>query len=282
MSSESNERKPDSQEPGPPSGTTARLSARAPSAWGAARDALAAVRNLETLLRSGSVRYPVIQGLLPELKASAGALRSVFDRASATDADVTGEVGRYGVTRVTDLEALLDATGEGGAERAELATQAGGLADDLHASADLLALLERAAAPAPTTVSIQLIVRELGRPSGSGRGHYIAVRIDEGTPDFAVDADPYVIGALLSVVFSLVRTAGAEHAVLKGSEDAGAPAVVVEGVGPHESSLRVLTLQVLPAVPASAAVARHVAAQIGISLELTGTRALLRFAACTG
>ncbi len=55
MSSESNGQKPESVEPGPPSGQARRMSARAPSAWGAVRDALAAVHNLEALLRNASV-----------------------------------------------------------------------------------------------------------------------------------------------------------------------------------------------------------------------------------
>ena len=53
MSSESNGRKPDSTEPGPSSGTGTRSSARAPSAWGAVRDALASLHNLDALLFPG-------------------------------------------------------------------------------------------------------------------------------------------------------------------------------------------------------------------------------------
>src|SRR5258708_5876332 len=95
MSSESNGQKPDSQEPAPPSGTGKRLSARAPSAWGAARDALAAVHNLEALFRSASVAYRTILDLLPELRTGAGVLREAFDRAQGSDA-VTAGVGEYG------------------------------------------------------------------------------------------------------------------------------------------------------------------------------------------
>jgi hypothetical protein len=52
MSSDSSNKKPDSIEPAPPSGKGQRSSGRAPAAWGAARDALAAVFNLEVLLRN--------------------------------------------------------------------------------------------------------------------------------------------------------------------------------------------------------------------------------------
>src|ERR1700722_14998651 len=99
MSSENNGRKPDSQEPAPPSGTTSRLSARAPSAWGATRDALAAVHNLDALLRSGSVLYRTIVGLLTELRTGAGVLREAFEAARSGDAaagQAVRDVGTYG------------------------------------------------------------------------------------------------------------------------------------------------------------------------------------------
>ena len=144
MSSENNGHKPDSQEPGPSSGTTSRLSARAPSAWGATRDALAAVHNLDALLRSGSVLYRTILDLLPELRAGAGVLRDAFERARAGEG-VTGQaardVGEYGVDRVNELVRLLDATALAEEERDDLADRARTLADELEAAADLLALL---------------------------------------------------------------------------------------------------------------------------------------------
>src|ERR1019366_10560413 len=102
MSAESNGRKPDSQEPGPSSGTTSRVSARAPSAWGATRDALAAVHNLDALLRSGSVLHRTILDLLPELRTGAGVLQEAFDRARAGDAaagQAARDEGAYGVDR---------------------------------------------------------------------------------------------------------------------------------------------------------------------------------------
>ena len=89
MSSESNGDKPDSVAAGPPSGVTNRTSARAPSAWGAVRDALAAVHNLEALLRSSSVQSRTILDLL------AGA---AHERGGASCG--LRAVGRYGGRRV--------------------------------------------------------------------------------------------------------------------------------------------------------------------------------------
>ena len=146
MSSESNDHKPDSLEPGPTSSTSTRLSARAPSAWGAARDALAAVHNLDALLRSTSVLYRTIRDLLPELRTSADVLRDAFERARSSEGAVA-DVGEYGVDRAAELASLLDATAIADEERDDLADRARTLADELEATADLLALLERASDP---------------------------------------------------------------------------------------------------------------------------------------
>src|SRR5580704_11877507 len=103
MSSESNDRKPDSIEPGPPSGAKTRRSSRAPSAWGQVRDAVASVHNLAALLRSPSVKYKVIRDLLPELREGAKVLVALFtpqvgDEASEGVADVaTPQVCVYGL-----------------------------------------------------------------------------------------------------------------------------------------------------------------------------------------
>src|SRR5579864_7596253 len=144
MSSESNGQKPDSLDPPPSSGPGRRMSARAPSAWGAARDALAAVHNLEALLRSTSVAYRTILDLLPELRTSVGALRDAFERARGGDAP-TSAVGDYGGVQVDELGRLLDATAAAQEDRDALATRANSLAALLEASADLLTMLERSA-----------------------------------------------------------------------------------------------------------------------------------------
>src|ERR1700704_999297 len=123
MSSESNGQKPDSLEPPPPSGQGRRLSARAPSTWGAARDALAAVHNLEALLRSASVQYQTILDLLPELRMSATVLRDAFAGAQVGDA-ATSAVGGYGGVRLDELGSLLDATATAQDDREALASRA--------------------------------------------------------------------------------------------------------------------------------------------------------------
>ena len=282
MSSESNGHKPDSVDPGPSSGTSSRLSARAPAAWGPVRDALAALHNLGALLKSTSVRYKVILDLLPELRACAGVLRDVFDQAAATTDEATREVGEQGQRSVTQLEQLMDATALADEERDDLAGRAKEHVDDLDAAAEMLALLERAADPVPTSVSIQLIVRETGRLWGGGHRREVAVRLDDAAADVTIEADPFVVGPLISLVLVLVRAAGVVDVVVRAS-GAGSEAVIeVEPAGTGDSGLRPIAVRVLPALAPAEKTARRVAAQIGGSLELAGARAVLRLPKAPG
>ncbi len=282
MSSDKSDRKLESVEPGPPSGAATRLSARAPSAWGAVRDAVASVHNLGALLRSINVKYKVILDLLPELRSSARLLRSAFEPAALAGAGATQEVGAYGLSRAEDLERLLDATALANEERDDLTLQAFALAGQLEASADLLALLDRASEPVPTPVSIRLIVRETGRLSGGTRGAELAVRFDEAAEDADVDVDPYVVGPLLSLLLTLVRQEGADDVVVRASRDEHGVSLRVEPAAAADAALRTIAIRVLPPIPPAARTAERVAAQLGAVLDRKGATAVLRFPARAG
>lgn len=275
MSSESNGRKPDSQEPGPTSSTSSRLSARAPSAWGATRDALAAVHNLDALLRSTSVLYRTILDLLPELRTSSSVLLDAFERASGADG-ATKEVGAYGVDRVAELVRLLDATALADEERDDLADRARTLADELEAAADLLALVERASDPVPTDVSVDLVVRETVRLSGSGRGRELVVRFDEAAPDRTVHADPYLVGPLLGLTVAAVHAIAGGVVVVRARCTDGEATFAVEAATAADDAYPRLAMRILPVIPPTLVAARHVAAQIGATLEITARTASLR------
>ncbi len=271
MSSESNGRESDAQDATPPSGAGKRQSARAPSAWGAARDALAAVHNLEALLRSPSVPYRTIVELLAELRSSGRLLRDAFERANGAD-PATAAVREYGRGRTDALEKLLDATAASGDEREPLARRARSLADELEASANLLALLERASDPIPTEVSVDLIVRETSRMSGTGRGREVAVRFDEASPDCVVSADPYVLGPLLSLAIASIRGQGVDLLAVRARCAPPRATFVVEAAVRADDVLPTLTMRVMPNVPPSEQAARRVAEQIGATLEIAGAR----------
>ena len=265
MSSESNGQKPDSENPPPLSGPGKRMSARAPSTWGAARDALAAAHNLEALLRSPSVAHRTILDLLPELRSSAGVLREVFTSSEGADA-ATVAVSSFGAARVDEFGTLLDATAMPNEDRDGLASQAHSLADELEASADLLALLERAASPLPTEVGIGLIVRESGRTAGTARGRELMVRFEDSSLDCAVTTDPYVVGPLLSLAVGRLNALGVADIVVRARCSPPNASLVVEAAGPVDSTLPAVAMRILPSILPVEPAARRVAEQIGALL----------------
>lgn len=276
MSSDSSNKKPDSIEPAPPSGKGQRSSGRAPAAWGAARDALAAVFNLEVLLRNKSVPSGTLLDLLPELRTSGALLRDAF-HAEAEGDPATSGVCAYGELRIGDLEVLLDAIEAGDADRDALAMRAGSLADELEVSADLLALLDRSNTPGPTDVSLALVAREAGRMPGAWRGRERVVKFDEASPDRPVATDPVVLGPLLSLVVACVHEAGVSDIVvrIRLAPDAG---FVVEAAGGVDKDLATLSMRVLPWVPPAEAVARRVAANMGANVEIAEGRGTITLA----
>jgi hypothetical protein len=277
MSSESNGRKPESGEPGPISGPGTRVSARAPSAWGAVKDALASLHNLDALLRSTNVLYKTIRDLLPELRTSGGVLREIFERAQVSGDEVIVAVGDQGASRIRDLEKLLDATAMAEHERDDLAKRARDLADELEAAADLLALIERAGEPVTTDVSLHLVVKEAGRLVGGNKGREVHARMDTTEPDTNVHADPYVLGPLLTLLVGHVATASGADVVIRARVCTGGGGLItVEPASPDDAALELTTLRVLPTLRATVRASRRVAQQIGTTLEVEPRRAVLR------
>ncbi len=278
MSSESNDHKPESVEPGPPSGLKARQSARAPSTWGGVRHAVSSVHNLGALLRSTGPEYRVIRDLLPELRSSATVLRELYTLEAEGEDEATREVRAYGLLVAGRLEELLEATHLASDERDDLSTRALVLAGQLEASSDLLALLDRTSNPLPTLVSVRLMVREAIRRAGGGRGSEVIVRFDDAAPDVSIDVDPYVVGPLLSIVLGLAHAAGAGDVVVRVTGSGTAATLTIDPTTPAEESLKKGSMRVLPSVPPAEKTAHQVASWIGAVLELRGSHAALRFA----
>src|ERR1700733_14834981 len=91
------------------------------AAWGKVRDALAAVHNLETLLKSPRVGAGVLAGLLPELHASCVALRDAF---ATEDGDAKAERAAFAYERLDALEQAMKEAGTTAIEaRARLALE---------------------------------------------------------------------------------------------------------------------------------------------------------------
>lgn len=275
MSSERHGRKPDSPESGA-APSVARTGVRVASAWGPPRDALAAVHNLEALLRSTVVPQKTILDLAPELRSGAEVLRQVVDRAQ-DDEEVKGEVSAYGAVRVSELDALLDAVEAGQVDRHHLASRAGLLADELEAVIDLLALLDLAEAPVSTEVGLDFVAREASRTSGTARKREVVLRFDGADPDGAVTVDPYALGALLALLVACVRSSGPQSLALR-ARTGDRPRFIVEPSTAADAVLPTLSIRVMANIGPSERAARHVAEQLGGTLELSEGRGSIALA----
>jgi hypothetical protein len=281
MSSEGNGQKPDASSIAPTSGVAQRVSARAPSAWGAVRDALAAVHNLSALLRSTTVQSRTIVDLMPELKVGAGLLQAAFERAVTGDSAATVEVGEHGLKKVAQFDELLTAIEGSPAASAEdrdgLADRTAALADELEAAADLLALLDRASTPVATEVGLDLVARETARMTGTARGSETIVQFDGKSPDCIVTTDPYVLGPLLSLLIASVQAAGVNAIVLRARATPQAH-FIVEAARLEDANLPSLSLRITRWIAPSEAAMRRVAEQIGAVLEVEGRRGSITLA----
>jgi hypothetical protein len=277
MSSESNGHKPESLAAGPPSGVTGRTSVRAASAWGAVRDAIAAVHNLEALLRRSSVESGIILDLMPELHTSANVLRAAFELSIGAEPAAT-RVGEQGRLTVDGLDALLQGIVAAPDDRAVHADRADALADELEAGADLLALLDRAAAPIATEVSLDLVAREAGRMSGTARGREMIIQFDEAIPDCLVTTDPYLLGPILSLLVARVHASGT-HAIVLRARSSPRARFMVEPAQLADAALPTLSLRVTLWLPASEGAVQKLADQIGATLELEDRRGSIVLAA---
>jgi hypothetical protein len=248
---------------------------RAPSAWGAVRDALAAVFNLETLLKNAGVPDKTILDVLPEIHSSAALLRGAFEARTMADKAIA-DAATHGRARLNDLDAVLAAIAAGDTDRAGLIARLGAAADQLEASSELLALLERAGKPSVTEVGLDLVAREAGRLStASRRGGVLRVRFDEASPDPLVTADPYVLGSLLSLVVACVHHAGVESIVVR-AQPAPTAGFVVEGAGDADGALPTLAMRVMPWIPPTEGAACAIGERFGATVELHGARATIR------
>jgi hypothetical protein len=274
------DREPAAFAPEPESKRTARLSARAPSEWGAVRDAVAAARNLEALLRRPRVRMKTIVEVLPELREGARVLREAFT-AAADRGEPASLVGARGLEHTGRMSSALDEVERGKSDRRAVAREVAEQGASLEACADMLALLSRADAPAPTELSVDRVVRETKRIVGQ-HGKDVAVRFDEAQPDCTVAADPYVLAPLLALLVARAEAEGVAAIVVRTRCAASAARLVVEAAGPGDAGLPVLTMRVTPWLSPSEAVVRRVAERVGATLDLSPGRAEVALAVAAG
>jgi hypothetical protein len=176
------------------------------AAWGKIRDALAAVHNLQTLLKSPRVGKGVLAALLPELHASCQVLRAAF----AAKKGPRRALGAFAGERIDALEGALEQAGQGhieARERLALEQVTARVSGELGAAVELLDLLERAEAATPTELSLEELARaSLGIVSGLAPGEDVTVRVDTEGAECTVLADAHVVSRILTHAVARVRS----------------------------------------------------------------------------
>ena len=185
-------------------------------AWGKVRDALAAVHNLETLLRSPRVGANVLAALLPELHGSCVALRVAFESPAP---GARTELATFALERLDELEqAMKEARATDIETRARLALEqvVARVGVELDLAVELLDLIERADAASPTELSLEELARaSLGIGAGIARGEEASVRIDADKMECMLVADAHVVSRLVASAVARVRSAGAQEITVR-------------------------------------------------------------------
>jgi hypothetical protein len=192
---------------------------RSSVSWGRIRDALAAVHNLETLLKSPRVGASVLAALLPELRASCAILRQAFDGGATAGpraplADFAGEL-------LDQLERALDEAARGeieARERLALEQVVAKVSGDLDAAVELLDLIERAEAATPTELSLEELAKaSLAMGTSLAQSEEAVVRLDTRDAECVLVADAHVVLRILGLAIARVRSAGAEEVTVRAS-----------------------------------------------------------------
>jgi hypothetical protein len=237
------------------------------AAWGKVRDALAAVHNLETLLRSPRVGAGVLAGLLPELLVSCVVLRAAFDtRADGVCVDLTV----FARERLDALEqAMKEASTTGIEARARLALEqvVERVSGDLDAAVDLLELSERARAATRTELSLGELTRAAlgigGSVSGILFGDDVHVRIDTQEAACVLICDPHVVSRLLSAAIARVRSAGVRDITVWARCEPREVTLTVAASDARSIGTQPVTTRVKGRIPPTDAVVEDAARAIG-------------------
>jgi hypothetical protein len=240
------------------------------STWGKIRDALAAVHNLETLLKSPRVGAGVLAALLPEVRVSSAHLRSAFTGSAAPGA--RGALAAFASDLLDALERALGAAEQTEIEaRARLALEQAVMrvSGELGAAVDLLDLIERAEAPAPTELSLEeLAGASLGLASSFAPGEEVKVRLDTQDAQCVVVTDARVLARLVALAVARVRTAPEAEATVRTH---CAPHAVEITIGPSDATstaLPAVAARLPRLIPPSDAIVEAAARAIGGSVTL--------------
>ncbi len=253
------------------SGTGLR-SIEATARRGRVRDALAALGNVEAMLRSRSA-----DGIGAEVEELRRGMQSLFEAFEVAVLEASDEqraarsaLCAFAADRIRTVEAVLrDPSAPG------VATSLAAVALDLDTAAGLLELAERAAEFAPVEVSVATLAEQALHLAWSLRSHSaVSVRVRSSVGDCSVSCDPHVVARALAIAVAIVRETSREVLVTTRVEDAFG--VIEVSAAEATDEARVMQTRILPRIGPTDAVLATASLAAGIALDIEPGRILLR------
>lgn len=263
----------------PPSAERSRSSGAAPRSHeitarrGRVRDALAALGNLETVLRSRA--HVLGAEELDELRRGLTWVRESFTAATlegeGDQRAARAELEAFAATHVAAIEAALVETPR--TSNADVISRA---TRELEAAAGLLELAERSTEGAQVDVSVATLAEQALHLAWTVRSYgALGVHVKPCEGDCSVSCDPHVVARVLAIAVAIVReSAGAVVVRTHVEEDAGV--IEVTRYSSDDLSARVMQTRVAPHTGPTDAVVAAAARSAGIQLVIEPARVLVR------
>jgi hypothetical protein len=267
---------------GPPPSSTSEPPPAELVAWGPVRDAITAIHNLETLLKSPRIGAKVLADVLPELWVGTGVLRSAFTNAAqgAKGEEARAARGRlvmFTLARLDELEHPMRASTSDLDTRARLSLEqvVTRVSVDLDACTELLDLAERAEHVLPTELALEELARVSMRGKPRGAEHGISVRLALDEDHCVLRADPHVFKRL--VVFSVARVhaAGAAAVTIRIRCAADRASIEVGATTDAELVLPTMTMRLVRRIEPTDAIVDAAARDASIDEVVSGTSVVL-------
>lgn len=234
---------------------------------GRVRDALAAIRNFDALMRASSVDEATLSSVLTEIGGACATLRDAFLQTPAT----YDRLAAFALRRIDELDRVLSAgipttTGERVTLGDTFISRAGA---DLAAAAELLDLAERSQSPAPIELSLSMLARESLQMALALRAETTAdVHVSANVQDAVVVCDPQIASRVIALAVSIAYRPTGSTLLVSTEVDNRTATVRVE---PREApaSPRV-TVRILRLIEPTEDVANRAAAAAGIGMARDG------------
>ncbi|HSQ68221.1 MAG TPA: hypothetical protein VLM85_33655 [Polyangiaceae bacterium] len=274
------------QSAAPPSGSgkrgsdmVPRSSAPPPSLvarWGRLRDGLAAIGNVETVLRSPDA-LPLPGDVEAELRRSLSWLREAFEAAEEEALAVDQRAARgalrsFAERRIAAVEQMLT-TLDGPSQKTARDALASANAD-LDAAAGLLELAERASISAAIELSIASLAEQSLQVAWSIRARPVEVHVRPAAEDCSVSCDPHVVARLLAIGVSLVHRAS-KQVVVRALAQGESGMIEIVAYGPEDGDARPTQTRLVPPIEPTEIIVRAAAAAAGVGLQVEPGRVLL-------